>query len=441
MRLAAYYVTTPGHAAPGPAELRAFLGQYLPDYMIPADYLAMDSLPVSAHGKIDRAALPAPDARTNLDNAAHIPPRTPIEERIAVIWREVLGLEQVGVYDNFFEQGGHSLLGIRLFTGIEHELGKRLPISLLFSAPTIAQLAENLEGSAPILQEQILVPIQAGGDRLPFFCVHGFGGGVLGYADLARLLGANQPFYGLQAYGLDGSTSIDTTIEAMASRYITAMRAVQPHGPYHIGGYCFGGVVAFEMARQLEAASEPVDLIAIIEGYAPRRHRRRARAFSLQRLQTAWHNIPYWLNDYWSMGLSGIRVLLRQKITKWGKRLGRHSGHSRQIAVQDVVADDLSQVPTHLRKIMEAHIRAIYAYAPEPIGCAVTLFAARRKTISQAFFGSLDAENGWGALTKGGVQIKMVDGGHRNIHMQPNVPSLAAALNESLQAVEEPAIR
>jgi thioesterase domain-containing protein/acyl carrier protein len=406
--------------------------------MVPAAFVQLDSLPLSPNGKVDRRALPAPELPAAGQAAgADSRPRTPLEATLAGIWAEVLGVPAVGIHDNFFALGGHSLLGIQLFARMEQELGQRLPLALLFQAPTVAQLAAQIDLPASSQAWQTLIPIQAEGRRPPFFCVHGFGGGVVGYADLAHLLPADQPFYGLQAAGLDGHEPPDTTIEAMAARYVTALRDRQPHGPYTLGGYCLGGVIAFEMARQLEAAGEAVALLAVMEGSAPQRYHERTSVIHPRRALAIWRNLPYWLEDYRKLGVAGLRQQARRKLRVWRKRLLRRLGQPQETEPQDVVADDLSVVPQHHMEILRLQVRAMHAYEPQPYGGAVTLFVAKGATVTKALFGSLDTASGWQKLARGGVQVRLVDGGHRNIHMQPYVPSLARELADALRAAQE----
>src|SRR5439155_1105218 len=187
---------------------------------------------------------------------------------LAQLWEEVLAVRPVGVRDDFFALGGHSLAAAQLFSRIERRFGKRLALATLTYAPTVEQLARVIRNGSDV-PASCLVPIQARGEQPPFFCVHGFGGGVIGYGALAQQLGPERPFFGLQARGVDGEAEPDDSIPAMAARYMEALRAVQPRGPYRLGGYCFGGVVAYEMACQLQAQGERVALLAVLAGYAP----------------------------------------------------------------------------------------------------------------------------------------------------------------------------
>jgi amino acid adenylation domain-containing protein len=435
MRLVAYF-TSARPSAPTSSDLRNFLRASLPDYMTPAVYIQLESLPLTANGKVNRRALPLPDAERS--TAAVSAPTTPVEEKLAALWAEVLGLPSVSIHESFFDLGGHSLLAVRLFARIEDEFGVRLPLALLFRSQTIAELAPHLAQPDAPQEWPTLVAIQTSGVRPPFFCVHGFGGGVVGYVDLARLLGPDQPFYGLQAAGLDGNEAPDLRVEDMATRYIAAMRSVQPHGPYRMGGYCFGGVVAFEMARQLEAQGEQAALVAIMEGYAPGARRRSARRLDAQRLLAIWRNLPYWLEDYWRLGAQEIVWRAQRKMHRWRWRLIHGAQKATPVDIRDVLADDAVFVPDHQRRLMEIHLAAIRAYRPQPYRGTVTFFAARGRTITSALTGSLDPQRGWGALALGGVTVHTVEGGHRNIHLPPNVASLAAALGDSLEKSYQP---
>ncbi|WP_244237808.1 non-ribosomal peptide synthetase, partial [Corallococcus llansteffanensis] len=256
------YVTTP-HAL-DTALLRAFLQQRLPEYMVPSALVRLDVLPLTAQAKVDRKALPPPEAGASPSADRYVAPRTPTEALLATLWAEVLRRDRVGVTEDFFALGGHSLLAVRLAAGIRARTGQSLPLAALFQAPTIEQLARFL-GREPAPTSS-LVAIQRGGpSRRPFFLVHAVGGNVLGFAELARRLGPEQPVYGLQAQGLDGRLPPLESLDAMARHYVEALRAAQPHGPYRLGGWSLGAVIAGEMARHLHAAGEPVELLALIE--------------------------------------------------------------------------------------------------------------------------------------------------------------------------------
>jgi phthiocerol/phenolphthiocerol synthesis type-I polyketide synthase E len=197
----------------------------------------------------------------------YVAPRNEVEQTIAEIWQKLLGVKQIGIHDNYFDLGGNSALAARLFAQIEKIFGKNIPLATLFDAPTVGQLASIIEKEEWSGSWASLVKIQSGDSKPPFFCVHGAGGHVLIYNDLARYLGPDQPFYGLQAQGLNGAQSFITRIEDMAVHYLKEIQTVQPQGPYFLGGYCMGGTVALEMAQQLHAQGQKVALLALMETY------------------------------------------------------------------------------------------------------------------------------------------------------------------------------
>ncbi|MEP6769656.1 MAG: amino acid adenylation domain-containing protein, partial [Acidobacteriota bacterium] len=246
-RLVAYVVPDSKAGAGGPAEWRGFLARRLPEFMVPSAFVILDALPLTPSGKIDRTALPAPDAlRPDLDTL-FVAPRGPVESRIAAIWGEILGIERVGVHENFFDLGGHSLLAVRLVASLEKEFGRQVALATVFRAPTVAELAGMFrERRKSARRTPSLVSIQPKGTRPPFFCVAA-ATGIVHYRGLAVLLGPDQPFYGLQSQGLDGARAPYESVEEMAAHYVREIREAQPEGPYYLGGYSFGGKVAFEM--------------------------------------------------------------------------------------------------------------------------------------------------------------------------------------------------
>ncbi|MDF5731043.1 MAG: amino acid adenylation domain-containing protein [Rhizonema sp. PD38] len=250
--------------------LRNFLKEKLPEYMVPKAFVVLDSLPLNKSGKVDRWALTELDSpASRLTDKTFIAPRTATESTLAKIWAEVLNVERVGIYDNFFDLGGNSLLTVRLMKQIHKQFESELPLSSLFLNPTIESLATSLSSKADSLPWSPLVPIQPAGSSPAFFCVHPIFGVVFPYYELAHHLGTNQPFYGLQPIGLDGKSSPLTRIEDMAAHYIEAIRRVQPKSPYYLGGWSFGGWVAFEMAQQLQKSGEEVALLAMLDTLAP----------------------------------------------------------------------------------------------------------------------------------------------------------------------------
>jgi amino acid adenylation domain-containing protein len=427
-RLIAYLIASSGQQ-PDSRELREFLTVKLPDYMIPAGFIYLDELPLTPSGKVDRKNLPAPDV---VDLApgqreAFQMPRDALEASLCQIWESVLGV-QVGVLDNYFEIGGHSLLAVRLFNRIEEQLGKRPPMSLLFRAPTVAQLAEALRRETDLGEWEALVAIQPAGSRLPFFCVHNFGGEVLNYSPLAELLGPDQPFYGLQAIGLDGKTAPHTTFQEMAGYYVRAIRVLQHRGPYYLGGYCFGGVLAYEMACQLKASGERVAFVGVIEGSAPGGD----RATGSNRLGSFLKNLPFWLGDFLNQQPAQMRLAIRRRLRVTSKTLANRLGLSERVKPADILKDYIPDVPSYQQHLMEIHLQALMNYKPPVYDGRVTLFRVR----SRPLFSRYDETMGWGSYARGGVDIQIIPATHHNILGQPQVAILAEKLNNRLEEAQ-----
>jgi len=261
-RLVAYVVPGAPNSVRS-AELRQHAGKQLPDYMIPSAFVQMQRLPLTPNGKVDRKALPAPTARDFETDAEFVAPRDATERKLVRLWEEVLGVSPISITTSFFDLGGRSLLAARLFTKILRTFGKELPLSILFRSPTVELLAKELRRMQSSTQYPTLVTIQSAGTRPPFFCVHGGAGSTLFLHRLSRRLGADYPFYGIEPEGLDGKKFERLTVEDMATHYLAAIRKVQPSGPYYLGGYCFGGLVAFEMAQLLVRQQEEPALVAL----------------------------------------------------------------------------------------------------------------------------------------------------------------------------------
>ncbi len=264
-RLVAYLLAESPDSPPEVFELRTFLRRSLPVFMVPNVFAYVDAFPLTPNGKIDRGKLPAPEVvRTESDSRLSMP-RDDIEMHLKTIWGQVLQCDKVGLQDNFYALGGHSLTAVSLMAKIRQRFGRELSLASLFQGPTVEQQASLLRRNL-VAQDTTLMEIQPSGTHPPLFAVHPIGGSVLCYAGLAQRLGSEQPFYGLQAVGLAPG---DWTIEGMSGSYLGAIRAVQPQGPYRLCGWSLGGVIAFEMARQLRLAGEDVALLALLDSRLP----------------------------------------------------------------------------------------------------------------------------------------------------------------------------
>ncbi|MEU5357381.1 amino acid adenylation domain-containing protein [Streptomyces albidoflavus] len=262
--LTAHLVPAPG-TDPNPEEIRAHATRHLPAYMVPTGWTTLDRLPLTAHGKLDTAALPVPRALA-VPTGGRVP-RTPREDVLCTLFAEALGAERVTIDDDFFALGGHSLLATRLIGRIRATLGTDLSIRTLFEAPTVAALAGRLDSAADDDSLATLLPLRTTGSLPPLFCVHPAGGLAWPYAGLLPHLDPGQPLYGLQTPNLDGTAPFPESIEEMAATYAAEIRAVQPHGPYRLLGWSFGGNVVQEIAVQLQEAGEEVALLAILDAF------------------------------------------------------------------------------------------------------------------------------------------------------------------------------
>ncbi len=292
-RLVAYVTVRAAQRRRGPRKsvyvpvvtwLRRFIADGLPSHMVPERVVILSEMPVTIAGKIDRLALAAMPLQQVIPefvrSAPIVEPRSEMERRLTEIFERVLEIRPISVTDNFFDLGATSVAAARLFSEIEHTIGGNLPLAPLFTAPTVERLAQLMEGGrvtpAPRRRFTSLVTIQAYGQRPPIFCVHGGVGTILHFGRLARYLGTDQPFYGLQMRGLEGDRPLHTNVGAMARHYVAEIAAFQPHGPYVLAGYCFGAIIAEEMARLFAANGERVSLLMSFNGPTPAYIQRKA---------------------------------------------------------------------------------------------------------------------------------------------------------------------
>ncbi|HLJ85907.1 MAG TPA: amino acid adenylation domain-containing protein, partial [Candidatus Angelobacter sp.] len=245
-------------------ELRDHLRRQLPSYMVPSAIAVLPSWPLTANGKVDRRALPLPDRQAEGYRSA----RTPHEEALCAIFAEVLGLERVGIDDNFFALGGHSLIAARLISQVRAAFGVDVAVRTLFEAPTVAELARRLKiGVSPETAFERTLPLRSNGSLPPLFCMHPAGGLSWVYASLLRELNVQRPLYGLQVSGILPEGPLPQSIEALTAEYVNAIRQVQPVGPYDLLGWSFGGVVAHAVACRLQEEGEAVRLLAILDSF------------------------------------------------------------------------------------------------------------------------------------------------------------------------------
>jgi amino acid adenylation domain-containing protein len=430
-KLVAYVVPATAAATSLRSDLREFLKRKLPEYMVPGAFMILDSLPLTASGKLNRRALPAPE-RVELreGDAQTVAPQTPLQHLLTAIWTDLLGVKAIGINDNFFELGGHSLLAVRLFAQIEKRLGKRLPLATLFQAPTVAQLAAIIQKDwtsewSSLVAINPVERAQQSSAKPPFFCVHALGGNVLEYYDLARHLGPDQPFYGLQSIGLDGSGPPHTRVEDMAAHYVKEMRELQPEGPYFIGGRSLGGMVAFEMAQQLKVQGQAIGLLALLDtypsGYAKLfRNEATLRAALSRGFKRTRTHVANLNNLSCKDGVSYLLKKVRFAPYKLKSQVWRRLYNYYQKLGRPL--------PRAFRDVTEFNSLAVRNYVPRVYHGPVTLFWA-----SADLRTSIDLVEGWRALAGGGMEVHEIPGSHLDIIKEPHVGELASKLSSCLE--------
>lgn len=420
-KLVAYLAPQNG-ATPSAPQVSLLLKKRLPDYMLPSEYVVVAELPRTLNGKIDRNALPAP-------GSDHAPatvspgqaPRTETEKALAAIWKEVLGLENLGVRDDFFDLGGHSLLAVKMFAKISNVLGVELSLNTLFESPTIEQLAARI-GAPPKEDHErhSLVPIQTTGARPPLYWIPGGRAiSVLALREVSLLFGPDQPVYGLESE-LPESGQEFATVEERAARYIERMRAVQPHGPYYLAGFCTGGMVAYEMAQQLQAQGERVAFLALVQAMVPNYPRTNlARGhFHIRRKRYILAALLRALLLRVTPGFFGVRRAYRQEaLDRVAKLFLGWVGTSAQLPDDTQAANE---------RVMRRYQLAPYkgdAHVFLAEDCFETIGAGPR----------LDPRRAWRQYVQGACTVQFVPGNHYSMLTSPNAAHLAEAMRSKMR--------
>lgn len=435
--LVAYLVPKEGETF-GSEQLLSFLQQKLPEHLLPSAFVIVDSLPLNANGQVDRKALPALNTTNSKIEKIFATAENPLQLQLTEIWENVLGVHPIGITDNFFDLGGHSLLAVRLFSEIEKIVGKNLALSILLQAPTIEQLANIVErekssksGVAATPTSDVksetsipwssLVAIQPNGSKPPFFCVHGLGGEVLRFRELAVHLGADQPFYGLQPQGLDGKQLPYTRIEDMAAHYIQQIQTIQPHEPYLIGGYSSGGIIAYEMARQLAIQGKKVALLVLFDTYGSRN----IESVSLQKpasrhwkslLAIAYNGLIKQVRENTERLKYQIKEILWRIVFHFHLILGRPLPYSnRKYMVEEAT-----------RQALRKYVLQVYSGRATVFRTEDGLVVGQREA---------DAKMGWGKLALGGVDIYDISGIHNSIFKEPHVRSVSEKMKACIDQI------
>ena len=424
-RLVAYLeLAEPG--VPVPVEqLRDLVADALPAYMIPAAWTVVKQIPVTPNGKVDFAALPDPEFDRSAAADEYVAPRTELERKMAEVWCEVLGVERVGIHDNFFALGGHSLLAVKLFTRLDRKLGVKIPLSALFQAATIAGLAELVDETSPSEREtstswDLAVTLRPGNGERPLFLVSWLGGEVFGYREMAERLDGDTTVIGLRAPGVDHTGLPLATIEALAEHYIQEIRRIQPQGPYRLGGYCFSGLVAYEMAARLLDQGETCELVALIDAY-PQGTARRPNRLAIER-----EKFQALADGNWSQR----RAWVKRRATGLRRRISDAVYFTTGRLAYDILAarggDRVPRGPWRL--VLIASSRARRLYTPKPSNVAITFFRAQAEPDN--------SPTPWEQLALGGVKLRQIifhNINHESMMHEPHVATLSHQLDQALR--------
>jgi thioesterase domain-containing protein/acyl carrier protein len=389
--------------------------------MVPGIVVVLDELPLTANKKIDRNRLPAPSAASDTPFEQ---PRDAVEITLARMWREILGLPQVGIHDDFFDVGGHSLLAVRLSAAIRAEWDVEIPLSSLLRHGTVAGLAALVRGGGQETAPRPVVTLREGeADRRPLFLFHPFGGTVFCYVELTRHLPQGRAVLAVEAPGIERAGEAEVSVEDMAARYLGYLKEIQPTGPYALGGWCFGGVIAFEVAALLQAAGEEVDLLAAIDSRAP-----------------VEENIPESADD-----ATILSWFARDLAVPYGKSLDIPAHELRELGGEKafdhilerasaigVLAGDADRA--QLLRYFEAYLAngiALQTYLPEPLAVDLLLLRAADET---ADYGPA---LGWERLVKGSLRVVDVPGDHNSVMYPPHAALVAQAIAPSLEGADQ----
>ncbi|MBZ5509457.1 MAG: amino acid adenylation domain-containing protein, partial [Acidobacteriia bacterium] len=418
-RLVAYYTSSErsdaGKESVGPEQLRAQLAPQLPEYMVPAAYVRMEKMPLTTNGKLDRKALPEPegDAYAKREYEA---PQGEIETALGEIWAEVLKVERVGRQDNFFELGGHSLSAVQLMAKINRRFNQLLPLSVMFTAPNIVVLAK-LISNREATSTDILVPIQTNGSAPPVFGIPGAGGNVLSLQPLSKALGSNQPFYGLQAVGLDGKTLPLNSVEQTAKANIAALKTVQPHGPYILLGHSYGGVVAYEMARMLLEQAEQISSLILLDSLAPSVMQKRTDGDETTSLFDACAEVANLHGATLVIDLERLRQSSREENVQYIVNL-----------LNDCGVEINNEQFAAFYSVYQTNLLCYRTYQPLPLPREIDV-SLYRATQGHEDGQMTPHDCGWNQLLPGPVRVHDIEANHFSMLEEPHIQKIAGAFS------------
>jgi amino acid adenylation domain-containing protein len=387
-------------------DVRSFLKTKLTDYMMPSAIEILDALPLTPNNKLDRNRLPAPSR----ENLTVVSARDDLERQLVQIWEKILGINQIGIDDNFFDLGGHSLTALQLFVEIERIWHKKLFLAVLIESPTIAGLAKIIRtGDTPDWSPVVL--LKPSENESPLFCVHPLGGNLFDYHALSKILDIHRPIYGLQPRGIDGKQPPIERVEDMASYFIQSIQTIQPHGPYFIVGYSFGGIVAFEIARQLTERGKEVAFLGLLDIRCP----------TIAAIETPFRE---WLDiQIDRMG----KMTLKQQFNYIYEKLFNPKSQAYRDRVIATLSD-LDIFTPELVTVLNCNVQAAKEYKPQLFGGRATLFWSEYQNWYIKKYPTL----GWGNLVTDGLDIQHIPGNHTSLMQEPHVRVLARKLESSI---------
>jgi amino acid adenylation domain-containing protein len=392
----------------------------LPEYMVPDDWVLLEMIPSTPNGKIDRKALPKPDYSHINRSGEYVAPHTENEKMVVGIWEEMMSLEKISIFDNFFQLGGRSLVAVKIMAKIEQKTGKRLPLATLFEHSTVEKLAARLLVDDSAITWQSLVPIKPKGSKMPLYIVHGAGLNVLLFNALAMNLDDDQPVYGLQAKGLNGIDEPLDVMEDIAANYIAEIIAHDPVGPYAIAGYSLGGMIAYEMAKQMLAMGKDVKMLAMFDTYADQ----------TQKFDTP---VKKAIKNTWTLikQIAYAGVLFVEDPKRTIEYKSREIGRRIKKINKKIFPDEVKKknvFSEYNDEIDEKSATAQRNYLLTPIDMKLELFRAKKKTFYMDDFKYL----GWIPYAKKGVNVYEIPGEHNTIFAPPNDKQFAKVLQECL---------
>lgn len=411
-------------------ELRNYLSSCLPEYMIPAAFVVMEQFPLTPNGKIDRKLLPQPDSENDTVSVEYLEPVGKTEQMLSLIWKDLLKMNKISATDDFFDLGGHSLLAVSLMGRIEQQTNKRLPLATLFMNSSIRTLAKVIDKHEDAKDWRSLVPIKPFGTMIPLFLVHGAGLNVLLYNTLINNMSIDQPVYGLQAKGLNGVDKPLETMEEIAAHYIAEIKSEFPKGPYALAGFSLGGIIAFEMTRQLNAMGERVVFVGMFDTVAQTSQKQLSPlAKRIKKINLLAHQIAFNIKALATEGSHD-----RSKMLLWKFRSMQRKVNTLLFNIKAAKAyntGDRKKLPEFMLNVHEMNNRAGDNYVLKPSELSIDLFRAMHQT----FYIEDKQYYGWSKYALKGVKVHHVPGEHSTIFWPPFDVGFARILQKRLDEV------